>query len=163
MLQPSTPSKADDGIEQIKRSLAQRWAIDLPPRDTNWSPSRRDPNRLEDKILARVQYLYFKGGALPLAINDFEQRAISIYSEWRYKPRAESTVLPSREPGDSALRRDYLRRREVPDESGVKMLTETLLLCLDQISERVRSGERFPNLETNKGQGPEGPSLKPKS
>lgn len=154
MLHPSTPSKADDGIEKIKRSLSQDWGLNLPPRDASWSPSRRDPNRLEDRILARIQFLYFKGGALALAIGDFEKRAITLYSEWRYKPRGESSVLPSREPGDSALRRDFLHRRDPPEEAGIKMLTETLLLCLDQMSERVRSGEKFPSIESKKGQSP---------
>lgn len=158
MLHPSTPSKADDKIEEIKLSLAQKWGINLPPRDINWSPSRRDPNRLEDKILSRIQYLYFKGGALAIAVDEFENRAKAIYSEWRYKPRADSSVLPTCPGGDS-----YLRRRDLPDEGAVQLLTETLLLCLDQVSDRVRSGERFPDHERKKGQHPEVPVGKSKS
>lgn len=152
MLHPSTPSKADDGIEHFKRVLSNKWSINIPPREPNWSPSRNNPNRAEDKISARIQFLYFKGGALTFAIDEFERRAIAIYSEWQYKPRGDPSVLPIREAGKSVLRQNFLRRRDPLEEDEVKLLTESLLLCLDQTTARIIAGERFPHVETRHGQ-----------
>jgi len=152
MLHPSTPSKADDGIEQLRILLSQKWSISIPRRDFTWSPSRRDPNQVEDKISARIQFLYFKEGALTFAINEFEKRAYPIRSNWQYKPRGDPDVLPSREPGASTLRQDFLRKRASLGEGEVRLLTESLLLCLDQTIKRIRSGEKFPIIETKTGQ-----------
>jgi len=97
--------------------------------------------------LARIQFLYFQEGALPFAIADFEKKAFTIKSNWQYKPRGEPDVLPCREAGESALRQDFLRKRAPLDENMVKSLTESLLFHLDQITARVKSGEKFPKNE----------------
>ena len=148
MLSPKTPTKADDGIEQLKQSLSAKWGIQLPARDSAWSPSKLDLTRMEDRILACMQFLYFREGALYHAIEQFEKYAVTLCSEWQFKPRAEVNVLPSRE--GSALKRDFLRKRGELDHDGVKGLTQSLWHNLNEVAERVKKGEKFamPTVES---------------
>ena len=144
MLQPTTPSKADDEIESIKLSLTAKWGIVFPARDSGWSPSRRDPNCLEDQILKWIQFLYWNGGALGYAVEEFESNAVKIHSQWQFKPRGDADVLPSREAPQSALRHDFLHKRVELGEAAVKELTESLRDHLSHVVGRVRNGENFP-------------------
>jgi len=146
MLHPSTPTKAgkaDDGIERLKQSLSAKWGIQFPVKDSTWSPSRRDPNRVEDRILAVIQFLYFRDGALHYAIEQFEKTATTVYSKWQFKPRGEADVLPSREGPESAVKRDFLHKCAQLEESAIKELTESLWLNLSLIKDRVKAGEKF--------------------
>ena len=141
---PRTPSKADDGIESVKQSLSVKWGIQLPRRGSVWSPSHRDPKRLEEKICTFIQLLYFRGGALDLAISSFEENAVHIYSEWQYKPRAETDVLPNRQLSvDTPDETFLLKRTELP-KNATNLLTETLLHHLTLVVTRVKNGESFP-------------------
>lgn len=144
MLHPSTPTKADDGIERLKQSLFVKWSIQFPSRDSAWSPSRRDPNRVEDKILAVIQFLYFRDGALQVAVEQFEKCAGTVYSKWQFKPRGEPDMIPSREGVESTVKRDFLRKRGQLEGSAVKEVTESLWWNLSQIADRVKAGEKFP-------------------
>lgn len=148
MLHPSTPTKADDGIERLKQSLSAKWGIQFPNRDSAWSPSRRDPNRVEEKILAIIQFLYFREGALHHAIEQFEKTAATINSQWQYKPRGEAGVIPSRGEGrdltrESAVKQDFLHKRAPLEESAIKDLTESLWHHLCITAERVKGGEKY--------------------
>lgn len=89
---------------------------------------------------------------MPFAIAEFEKKAFTIDSNWEYKPRADPDVLPSRDAGRSLLRQDFLRKRDPPEEGKVTLLTETLLFYLDEITARVKSGEKFPKIETKHGE-----------
>ena len=145
MLHPTTPSKADNDIEGLKTSLSAKWGIKFPPRDLVWSPSRRDLSRLEDRIHERIRFLYFqKDGSLTYAIDQFERHAASVYSHWRFKPRGELDVVPTREASENGLGRDFLHKRAPLGDDAVKELTESLWNNLSQIAERVRKGEEFP-------------------
>ncbi len=143
-----TPSKADAGIENIKTSLSAKWGIQLPTRDSNWSPSKRDPNRVEDKILAFIQFLYFKKppqeGALDYALNIFEKDIVQIISNWQFKPRGEPDVLPSLEASKSALERDFLKKRPIFSEKEITELTERLEHCLSLTVDQVKARKEFP-------------------
>lgn len=160
MLHPQTPTKADDGIERLKQSLSTQWGIRFPSRDSAWSPSRRDPNRVEDKILAVIQFLYFREGALHYAIGEFKKRAATIYSQWQFKPRGETGVIPSRDEGRnvniaSAVKRGFLHKRVPLEENATKELTECLWHHLSTTAERVKVGERFaipvlPSIESKR-------------
>ena len=145
MLHPTTPSKADNDIEGLKTSLNAQWGIKFPPRDLILSPSRRDLSRLEDKIHERIRFLYFqKDGSLDHAIHQFERHAETVYSYWRFKPRGEIDVVPTREASESGLKRDFLHKRVPLGDDAVKDLTESLWNSLSQIAERVKKGEKFP-------------------
>ena len=147
MLHPSTPTragKADDGIEQLKQSLSAKWGIQFPTRDPAWSPSRRDPNRREDRISAVIQYLYFRDGALGYAIEQFEKNARAVYSQWQIKPRAEPDLLPSMESMGHGVTQDFLHRRRAFEGDALRDITESLWWNLSQIADRVKAGEKFP-------------------
>ena len=143
---PRTPTKADDGIEKVKKSLSAKWGITLPVRDSTWSPSQRDPKRREDRILAVIQFLFFKGGALDCALELFDKHALSQFSHWQFKARAELDVLPSREISKSALHQDFLRKRKELEPTQVEELTVSLYHFLSQVADRVKAGETFPRL-----------------
>lgn len=143
---PNTPKRADDGVERLKQSLSAKWGITLPLRDSTWSPSRRDPNRPEEQISTRLHFLYYKGEAAEVAIEQFERQATKVFSKWQYKPQADPDVLPSRESSTSILRRDFLQRREEVPPEAVKELTQTLLHHLVLISNRVKAGEKFAHI-----------------
>lgn len=140
---PRTPSKADDGIERVKQALCTKWGIQLPERDLFWSPSRRNPDRPEEKISTFIQFLYFRDGALDTAIHNFEQNAANIHSEWQYKPKADPDVIPGRERSKHGSRETFLRKRDSLPEAAVKELRDSLLHNLWLIVERVKSGEKF--------------------
>lgn len=141
---PKTPSKADAGIENIKKSLSAQWGIQFPARDSTWSPSKRDPKRAEDKIAAFIQRLYFskppRETALGDALNQFEKNAVHITSRWQFKPHGERDVLPSLETSKSALRQDFLKKRPTFSEDAIKELTENLKQCLH---DQVKAEEKF--------------------
>jgi hypothetical protein len=144
MLNPKTPTKADDGIEQLKQSLSAKWGIQFPVRDSKWSPSHRDSSLVEEKIAHRIQFLYFQAGALRHAIEQFERHAFTLCSLWQFKPRAEVDVLPSRECEDSALKKDFLHKRRQLEGDEVEKLKEILWLQLSEVVDRVKRGEKFP-------------------
>lgn len=148
---PKTPTKSGkaDQIEQLKQSLCAKWGLQLPVRDSTWSPSRRhrDPNRLEEKIASVIHFLYHKEGALKFAIDRFEQNAIKVVSEWQFKPHADISVIPTQDPSKSILQADFLRKRNALSNEAIRELTESLLQHLGQIADRVKAGEIFPKAD----------------
>lgn len=153
--QPETPSKADAGIEAVKRSLAAKWEIEWPARDSTWSPSKSDPSRVEDKIATMIQYLYFqkppKEGALDYALRQFERNAVQIHSHWRFKPHGDPELLPSLDVSESALRQDFLKKRPQLSEQAIAELTESLSRCLKSTADEVKAGKNFPRAVRNEG------------
>ena len=146
---PKTPSKVDDGIERVKQSLSTKWGIRFPVRDP--TPSKRDRSLVEEKILVLIQFLYFKGGALDYAIEQFEKNAVQIVSQWQFKPHGEPDVLPSVAHSKSALRQDFLRKQLVLSPQAVTELTESLKYFLDSVADRVKAGDKFPTSLGTKG------------
>ena len=145
-MDPATPNKADDGIERIKQQLAAIWNLQFPVRDSTWSPSKRDPTSLPDKIHGLIQYLYYgKGhalGALDYAIKQFEKQAPLILSQWQFKPRAELGVVPSRhEP--SEMKREFLHKRHSLSRDAIDQLMECLYHHLQEVAGRVKSGHDY--------------------
>ena len=141
--QPTTPSKVDDGIEKIKQSLSTKWGIRFPLRDAIVSPSKKDMTLVEEKILVLIQMLYFREGALEYAIAQFERNAAQVVSEWQFKPHAEPDVLLSLPQSQSALKQDFLRKRDDLPPKAVKQLTENLRQCLKSVADRVRAGDNI--------------------
>lgn len=129
MINPTTPQKKGDGINEIVRGLNARWALNLPTWDTLRSPSKvPKPDSIEETILNTIRFLYWQHrGPMQHALEKFETHAPFICSEWKFKPRADINTLPSREPADSSLRREsFLRRNELPD-NAMCALKEALL------------------------------------
>lgn len=147
---PITPSKVDEGIEKVKQSLSAKWGIRFPVRDATYSPSKRDMSLAEEKILVLIQLLYFRGGALDYAIEQFEENAAQIISKWQFKPYGEPDVLLSLEASKSALKQDFLKKRPALSQKAVTELTENLKHFLNLIADRVKAGEKFPkSVKTN--------------
>lgn len=144
--QPTTPSKVDDRIEKIKQSLSTKWGIRFPLRDAIVSPSKKDMTLVEEKILVLIQMLYFREGALEYAIEQFEKNAAQVVSEWQFKPHAEPDVLLSLAHSQSALKQDFLRKRQDLPPQAVKQLTENLRHCLKSVVDRIRAGGNIPQV-----------------
>ena len=157
---PKTPSKADAGIENIKKSLSAEWGIQFPARDSTWSPSKRDPKRAEDRISALIQLLYFKKspheGALEFALNQFKLYAIQVASKWQFKPLGERDVVPSFETSNSALRQDFLKKRPISSEDAIKELTKNLEHCLKTTADQVTAVEK--HMRSVKPEGKKSPA-----
>ena len=144
--QPKTPSKADADteIEDIKKSLTAKWRIEFPARDSTWSPSRRDPKRVEDRISARIQLLFFKDKRkLYSILKQFDKNAIQIESKWQFKPHAERDVVPSSETPNSALRQEFLKKRSTLSEDAIKELTKNLEHCLRPTADQATAVEKY--------------------
>ncbi|KAL9104810.1 MAG: hypothetical protein Q9187_008858, partial [Circinaria calcarea] len=132
MINPTTPQKRGDGINEIVGGLNARWALDIPIWDGLRSPSKvPKPDSPEETILNTIRFLYWQHrGPMQHALDEFESHAPFICSEWKFKPRADTNTLPTRAPADSSLRREsFLSRNELPD-NAIRALKEALLGCL---------------------------------
>ena len=142
---PITPTKSSDGVENIKKSLAARWGLQFPPRDS--SPSRRDPHTIEEKIHNCLNYLFwrqgFDAGALDYALSQFERQAPAVASKWVFKPKADTDVLPSQKLQDSKLINDFLHTR--PNLSKIQM--NEMMVCLheklNEVADLVKNGQSY--------------------
>ena len=147
MLLPRTPSKVNDGLESRKKSLEALWGLHFKPRNSSWSPSKRDLGLLEDRVDGLMQYLFWcKGtsaGALDYAISQFEEQAPSILSRWIFKPGAESDVVLYRPPSESRLREDFLSKRNELGDEAKKDLLACLYNKLSLVAESIKSGQSY--------------------
>lgn len=139
---PTTPNKADDGIEQIKRDLEIKWGFRFSQRDLTWSPQKADPKSSADRAQTALQYLYFRSGtdkaALTFALAEFDRHAQAIKSRWVFKPKADSHVLPtSRHPGDFVSRQDIL-----PPEAQEQLMA-CLYAKLKSAADKIKSGQPY--------------------
>ena len=144
-MQPVTPSKSSDGIEAYKRSLSARWGLYFPLRHD--SPSKRNINDVEEKIHLLIQFLFWRKGhdegALDYALAQFERHGHGLLSNWTFKPRAESDVLPERQHQDSNLKADFLSKRESLTHGQMQELMACLYEKLNQVAERVKTGQSY--------------------
>jgi hypothetical protein len=143
---PSTPSfrKANAEINKIVYDLAQQWNLQLQIRDTTWSPSKTTNEPIDQEIFSCIRFLFFKDRlALDSAITQFEQHAKTIQSAWRFKPRAESDVIPSRTNDHSAKREDSLAVEVAIDEENSANLKECLLAKIKLAYNCVKQGEKY--------------------
>lgn len=150
---PHTPTKADDGIPLIVRSLSAKWGLQIPPRDAQWSPARDSrPELVEDQVHGRIRYLYYQNrDALQYAIDRFEKHAILAFSQWQFKPRGDLNVLPIRSEHASALRRDsFLKRSEITEDIAAE-LTQSLLRILTEVRTRVMANVDYKDPDELQG------------
>ena len=150
---PQTPKKADEGISGIIRDLSARWALQIPPRNEPYSPSRDSrPERVEDQVHFGIKWLYYRNrDALDFAIAQFEKHAVGLSSQWQFKPYGDLDVLPVRSADDSALRRDsFLKRLEITEDAAADLI-KSLLRFLTDVMARVRSNVDYR--DSNAAQG----------
>lgn len=143
---PSTPSsrKANAEINKIVYGLAQQWNLPLPIRDESWSPSKSTKEHIDEQILSCIRFLFFKDrSALDNVITQFEQHAKTIQSDWRFKPRGESDVVPSRTHDQSAKRDETLATEAAVDEKTSADLKKCLLAKIKPVYDCVREGKNY--------------------
>lgn len=169
MPEPSTPSKADEGITKIISGLSARWALQLTIRDKSWSPAKHSAllQTTEQQIHSAIRYLFFKDrAALDSAIGQFERQAPGIKSKWQFKPRAEADVIPRRTRAGQASSSEDLVAQAEEDEKASEELRQCLFAKLqaarkscNESKERVRGHlEEFrqPDLKrTDDGYAPQ--------
>ena len=157
---PTTPSKADDPIEKVKQSLATQWGLRFAPRDPVASPSKRNPSAVDERIHAYIRFLYYNktflrnSKPLEYAIGQFAQVAPAIISEWSFKPRAETGVLPTYPQTDSLLRSDFVRRRDELDPGLANDLMLRLEHVLGDVARKIRGSHSFQQPEPGRPADP---------
>ncbi|KAG8529683.1 uncharacterized protein KY384_005164 [Bacidia gigantensis] len=152
MQQIKTPLKEDDGITRLKQSLSARWGMRFAARDNSWSPSKRDPTSLDDKIHGCIQYLFWRKGneaaALDYALAQFERHAPAIVADWVFKPRAEADVIPTRSSKDSSVNREFLKRRNELTDDNNQTLKQCLLQKLNEVADKLKRGASYITVPT---------------
>ena len=106
---------------------------------------------MEEKIVDLIQFLYFREGALDYAIEQFENNAVQIVSQWYFKPHGEPDVLPTLAHSKSALRQDFLKKQHDLSPQAVTELTESLKYFLSLGVDRVKAGDKFPTSRGTNG------------
>lgn len=120
MYPPRTPNKAHDYLNGIIKSLSAKWSLNLPIRETPWSPSRiENPDDAGEKILSRMRFLYFKDRkALDGVIYSFEDWARPVISDWKWKPRQEPGTIPTAPKGVNASHRNsFIKTTDIPQSA----------------------------------------------
>ncbi len=145
MFFPKTPTKADQGFIAIIRSLNVEEGLQLPIREGSWSPARDSRlERVEEQIVSRLKFLFFKHkGALYYVLDLFKKRALEVHSQWQFKPLADPDLLPTRPAAESALRRDFLRKRPYFSDEVVAELTQSLLRFVSDVADEVKSNANY--------------------
>ena len=146
MSNPTTPTKRGDRINEIAEGLGAKWGLRLPIKNAPYSPSKvPNPDSEGEQILRRIRYLFWKDSdGLQRALARFDQHAQHIFSEWRFKPNAETDVLPSRGLSRNILQGDsFLKRKEI-SEPMVVSLSSALLRFLVQEQGPIPNDEPRP-------------------
>ncbi|KAL9034753.1 MAG: hypothetical protein Q9214_006900, partial [Letrouitia sp. 1 TL-2023] len=149
MSTPGTPTKTDYAIRDITNSITVKWGLQFPPIDIPRSPLEKDRGRPEEKVLSRLQYLYFHdkknaNGAIDWAIGNFEQYALQAHSQWVTKPNADIDVLPRRGlRSESTLYRNSLSKKAPVSAEMMDDLMQGLLHFLDKAVEGANKGLRY--------------------
>lgn len=149
MFSPETPTKVDEGIAAIARSLSAKWGLDIPLLVNEHTPSRHShPGRVGDRVYHRIRFLFYRNkDGLQHALDQFEEHAVVAFSHWKFKSQADLDVLPSRSTFDSALRNDsFLKRSKISEEAAAELL-KSLLRFLTDVTDGARAevGRKEPN------------------
>ena len=135
---PTTPKRQGEGINQLVIGTNQEWGLNLPLQATLESPSKVSRSTEGDQIYKHVKFLWFKDlERLNKALVEFDRHALSICSDWVFKPKGDPETLPSHTAGYSTMDAQHTRRQidlGVTDRSKIT----TLLL---QTLKAARAGE----------------------
>ena len=143
---PSTPSsnQADADIYNIVLDLNQQWKLQLPIRDSTWSPSKSCSKSSDQQIHSCIRFLYFKDrSTLDDSIEQFRRHASVLKSDWQFKPRAEADLLPTRTRQQSATREQALAAEVAISEKESTELKECLLAKLKPAYETAKRGKKL--------------------
>ena len=127
MTAPTTPRKKGERINQIIVEINNRWNLDLPIQTSLETPSQTSRSSERD-IYRLIKFLYFQDEeSLNKAIHDFDSHALSIHSEWIFKPRGERETLPSHTHRYPALNGDQPQQRRELTSGDKSNLISSLL------------------------------------
>ena len=143
---PSTPSsnQADADINNIVLDLNSHWNLQLPIPDSNWSPSKSCSEPRDQQIHSCIRFLYFKDrSTLNDSIEQFRRHASALKSNWQFKPRAESDLLPIRTRQQSATREQALAVEVAISEKESTELRDCLLAKLKPAYETAKRGQKL--------------------
>ena len=142
-----TPTKADDEIGRITTDLSAKWGLQFPPPILR-SPAKIDRERLDEKALSRLRYVFFydwknNRAATKYAIESFEQFAPKLLAGWIPKPRADDDVLPTRTRSATSRQQTFLSKRPTLNDEQASDLMLAFLRFLDETIEAIRKGAVF--------------------
>ncbi|KAL8858536.1 MAG: hypothetical protein Q9178_004830 [Gyalolechia marmorata] len=142
-----TPSRADDEIRRITLDLSAKWGLVFPQLGPR-SPAKTNFERPEEKVLGRLQYLYFydqkhNKAATSYAISCFEDLAPKLLAGWIVKTQGDSDVLPTRTRSGAARQNSFLSRKPVLNDEQASDLMQALLRYLTEAMESVMKGVSF--------------------
>ena len=142
---PETPTKADDKFEDIVYRLNIEWGLQLPTSDDEmpWSPSCAGKTTDKGTILRKMRFLYYRHRkALDDSVTCFKEEAGTIFSDWKFKPRADLNVIPSCASSKSAVpNTSFLKKRDLDEPAAVLEVTARLLHILTNVVESVTTGK----------------------
>src|SRR5215471_5121683 len=111
MASPRTPRTREGYLRQID-ALNLEFNLELPNHDAT-SPSARLELKqtLGDDCTSRIKFLYYRHPVLlQKLVENFEEWARPVLSEWVWKAGQSPGTLPSRPAASSFLRSDILAR-----------------------------------------------------
>ena len=148
MVDPTTPRKQVDKIRDFKGTISARWGLKFLEEEALSSPSTRDRKSIAVRVDFLIGALCHREGALEEVLEQFTRKATEITTEWQYKPRADTAVLPMRGYRDKPLTADFLHRQ--PKSSGRMQddLMETLESKLNlTYQSKIKKTSRQPDVE----------------
>lgn len=143
-----TPKKADDEILHITQALSAKWGLRFPKPGPR-SPSTRKTEQPEEKVLSRLQFLYFHDhktnqAATSYGIDRFEELAPKLLAGWVPKFQADADVLPTRTRSGASKQEAYILKKPTLSDEQASDLMQALLRHLTDVFESIRKGAIFP-------------------
>jgi hypothetical protein len=158
---PQTPETVRQRCDSTVDGLNARWDLNLPRLYGRPDELAEKEDDLVLKCVSRIRYLCCRSlSNLEGLIDDFEDHAKSVKSNWVFKPLQEAGTLPSKPKERSQLFKDSLAKplRLTPGQR--KELLQYLLRLLDEEFKLIRDSEvyeRYPGRDLSKG--PNGDSI----
>jgi len=125
---PETPQKIRDNITDTIRGLNARWDLEIPE---TYEPS---VTGLPKTIYNSIRFLCCRPNYnLQRCLEDFEDEARQVNSDWIFKPSQERGTLPSLQKSRSQLYKDSIRNpRKLTDQERRGLLQRLDKLLSDE-------------------------------
>ncbi|KAI2083494.1 hypothetical protein LOZ36_005572 [Ophidiomyces ophidiicola] len=130
---PQTP-KTGRGCEQILLSLSIKYNLDLPIAEQR-TPAKQ-PRTIAEKCVSGLTYLHFNGRS-ERVVQDFEDWAKPVLSDWIHKPNQERGTLPA--PPLKSLSTSFIQRsviecsKNISTDQRKQLLVYLLKLIEDEV------------------------------
>jgi len=133
---PETPRHVGDKVEEVFERLNARWDLQLPRlHGLSAEVAERDEKHstpLDRKCAGRIRYLCFRPVNLTGILEDFEEQAKYLRSQWVFKPSQEKGTLANLPIVKSNIAGDnFIRGKNVPKLTAGQR--NMLLQVLDKI------------------------------